>query len=1164
MEELDLQETTSALLAPKSFALGLFAGALRRRKMRSAATRAWALGMMSTALKKYKAVYHPLPAVPAKLFSLGLCAVFVSQRKQKAEEAEKTVKASAPVPAPTAPATRVLVPLNARLPRGMMKIEMLDTTKVEGSLFKRGQGVVSAATTAGNTDGGEKRDVGSPDQEGNGSELLGAAARASEESGTHQQDPIRPAARRHGRHSTILIDAGILDDVVEHFATTSDHNNGGHNAASKAEGLAKRKRLQSAGAIDGVDGADQEGGTSPGDDSAAAVLEAALKSIPPSPIVASVLDGKVQQNTNIALSGALGRPPYSNLYNLLQEGSSVSSSGSAADGKKSSEMLSSLNNLPPELLAAHTASHVKAMTKWYEEGVDTVLKAVTSTCASTTTSQQERSHVEAMVLKRLTPCERFVLEITARVPNLKQRLSVLQFLSNFSDTSEGLSASVALLSSACNELTESQLLRSYLVSVLVPLADKLGAAGSKESGGAGGVRISLLPQLSTIKKPAAGGSSDKSMTMLSYLCSKLVSTGSVMAAIGHAALPSVKKAASSPSLSDLEADYKKLENAAKMAAERDMKAITTATSSNTNSNAAGNGTSTAVDTFVSASEAQLSAHTSRVNELKVELEAAKSAYHSALTHFGEGRELGLSFLPEGGLPGSVVATAADAERSSPFFFRLFSDFLGAFEKATKAVRDELQMQQNRAMSVARSSGVASGTSPGSNSAGSSMRRSGPSLSITSSSSSPQRSSASSAALAPTVDMKTALSNLKAKRDSRPERMLEEVVAQAAVGGTGGSATTVASPATTTATVPPVPRPTLVGAPLVDEGVFSLSRPQYHGDPGSIVSLEDHSQRRPSDAGALLPSSNQRALPQLQSPGAATTPLSSPLPSSALSPPSDTLVSPTAASLQNRRKRLQQAVLQSPLSSGNGGSRVAAGQQAAKTPPPHILPVVDERPEAAQTTSFPVSLAMALRSLPTELEQDQGEHGGTAIAVATWGADVTSPSTPTTSSKQPDQPVLLNNNMTIDAPAPLSPKVPGARTPTATGAATTTPTIAAPVPPVPFLQVPLRRQLPVPPARATVPSSTWTTGPENSDDEAAAAAAAAALLFNVNSAPPSRWHKRQSTVWEKKAENTPAAGGGASSTPSAVAGARRTLPPLCSEGPDEDEADSPPPSSARHL
>lgn len=361
-------------------------------------------------------------------------------------------------------------------------------------------------------------------------------------------------ARSHTRNRTITVGASLWDDVFDVFArkpaaaASAAATSGSVSRAGGAgpPGSAGRARASARGAIGsaggdgatgGGDGGSPGGGTGGGPDAAssaaaaaAAAAQAALQALvyPPPPLA---IDPKALLNVNIALS-KLGKPPYKRIAHGLLAGD--------ADAAGGPECVAVMAALPPELLAP---AQVGEMKSW---AATCARMAQAATGAPAGTPLATDAAALAGIGVKLSPAERFVLEVVAAVPQLPVRLSLLQFLAGqFRDSEVLLSKAIGVLRAACDELAASEKLRSFLVSVLVPLTRRLqkpgdapakqsaeeSADGSASNGGGGGadiaaVRISLLPQLAIAK--GAGG-----ITLLEYVARKLVASASEVSATIH-------------------------------------------------------------------------------------------------------------------------------------------------------------------------------------------------------------------------------------------------------------------------------------------------------------------------------------------------------------------------------------------------------------------------------------------------------------------------------------------------------------------------------------------------------------------------------------------------------------------------------------------------------
>lgn len=258
---------------------------------------------------------------------------------------------------------------------------------------------------------------------------------------------------------------------------------------------------------------------------------------PPPPLA---VDPKALLNVNIALS-KLGKPPYKRIADGLLAGDCEAAGGA--------ECVAVMAALPPELLAPAQVGELKS----WAATCARMAQAATGAPAGTPLATDAASLVSIGL--KLSPAERFVLEVVAAVPQLPVRLSLLQFLAGqFRDSEALLSSAIAVLRSACDELAASEKLRSFLVSVLVPLTRRLqkpgdaapkaaavagpgttsgkgtgskpesaststSAAAASEGADIAAVRISLLPQLAIAK--GAGG-----ITLLEYVARKLVASAS--------------------------------------------------------------------------------------------------------------------------------------------------------------------------------------------------------------------------------------------------------------------------------------------------------------------------------------------------------------------------------------------------------------------------------------------------------------------------------------------------------------------------------------------------------------------------------------------------------------------------------------------------------------
>lgn len=360
-------------------------------------------------------------------------------------------------------------------------------------------------------------------------------------------------ARSHTRNRTITVGASLWDDVFDVFARKPAAGTGsGASGASGTGGAgsggppgsAGRARVSGSGALGNAagDAATGSGGSPSGPDAAATAAaaaagaaQAALQALvyPPPPLA---IDPKALLNVNIALS-KLGKPPYKRIADGLLAGN--------ADAAGGPECVSVMAALPSELLAPAQVGEMKSWAATCARMAQAAVAAPAGTPLATDAASL------AGIGVKLSPAERFVLEVVTSVPQLPVRLSLLQFLAGqFRDSELLLSKAIGVLRAACDELAASEKLRSFLVSVLVPLTRRLqkpGDAPAKQStsasaasgSGAGGpgpadghdgggadiaaVRISLLPQLAIAK--GAGG-----ITLLEYVARKLVASASEVSA----------------------------------------------------------------------------------------------------------------------------------------------------------------------------------------------------------------------------------------------------------------------------------------------------------------------------------------------------------------------------------------------------------------------------------------------------------------------------------------------------------------------------------------------------------------------------------------------------------------------------------------------------------
>lgn len=235
--------------------------------------------------------------------------------------------------------------------------------------------------------------------------------------------------------------------------------------------------------------------------------------------------GKVQQNVDIALS-KLGKPPYDRIALAIANGD--------IDGVGGSDVVAMMLGLPAELWASSTT--------------EPVLKWAASVRAAATASGEGPLAPFSWHKHKLSPAERFIIEVVGTVPNLRAKLSVMQFVGLFREMHEAMQSGVASLVAACSELRESAKLQVFLAQVVLPLGNKLNE-GTKKAG-AEGIRLKSLSQLVSTK--GATGS-----TVLEYIASKLHSQDSDLQTLSKE-FPHLKEAKKAPPLLVIAGEVTKL------------------------------------------------------------------------------------------------------------------------------------------------------------------------------------------------------------------------------------------------------------------------------------------------------------------------------------------------------------------------------------------------------------------------------------------------------------------------------------------------------------------------------------------------------------------------------------------------------------------------------
>lgn len=295
--------------------------------------------------------------------------------------------------------------------------------------------------------------------------------------------PLLPAALAPPSGAAIA-----FDDLIDVMAKAAPLPSAGVGAAGQGSGARSGVATPAASAapspavsrrdsfIDSSMGGISGGGIA-GALSAKALLQRLLSSLqlppPPLPPIQGMKPSQVIA-INVACA-RLGKPPLTGLADALRRGD--------IEGLGGHEVLAVLSSLPRPLLSKE---HAGEMMAWRSTCVDIAMAAQAEFAGvdadgdplplpaemvipGLNPGDAASTAVSALGVK-LSPSERFVLDVSAAVPHFRKRLALLCFPATFRALEEPILAGIADVTAASAEAALSQRLRAFLRHVLLPLA----------------------------------------------------------------------------------------------------------------------------------------------------------------------------------------------------------------------------------------------------------------------------------------------------------------------------------------------------------------------------------------------------------------------------------------------------------------------------------------------------------------------------------------------------------------------------------------------------------------------------------------------------------------------------------------------------------------------